>query len=59
MQSSLERGAAPEKGTGAQYDLNMLTMTFRDRGMEKRYARDRLSRALPLVRISLFFVAIL
>jgi two-component system cell cycle sensor histidine kinase PleC len=59
MQSSSERGTAPENGSGARYDLNMLTLTFRDRGVEKHYARDTLSRSLPLVRISLFFAAVL
>jgi two-component system cell cycle sensor histidine kinase PleC len=43
----------------ARHELNMFTLTFKDKKVEHRYVRDNMSKELPLMRLSLFFAAVL
>lgn len=39
--------------------LNLFGLYFKDRRVERRYVISNLAKALPLVRVSLFFAAVL
>lgn len=51
--------ASVEPASDPRYELNMVTLYFQDGRTELAYARDNMTRALPLVRISLFFACLL
>ena len=48
-----------EGSSDSRYELDMFTLYFRDRKTEQVYVRDNMAKALPLVRISLFFAMLL
>lgn len=43
----------------SRYELDMVTLYFRNRETERLYVDDNMAKALPLVRISLFFACLL
>jgi signal transduction histidine kinase len=43
----------------AQHELNMFSLTFKNKKVERSYLHDNMTMALPLVRLSLFFAMLL